>query len=83
LGGATRGENYFHVNYIYVEKKIFKIFSTRTTRPEKCKFTWKLPNIVFNQVCYNHCQQGFDGATTGKTIFTCVYKSSSDALSHE
>jgi hypothetical protein len=42
-----------------------KIFFSRTTKPEKLRFTQKLPN--------NHCRRGSGGTTMGKTIFTCVY----------
>jgi hypothetical protein len=45
----------------------------RTTKPEKHRFTQKLPNIVEIQVCTNHCPWWSGGATIGKAIFTCVY----------
>jgi hypothetical protein len=50
-----------------------KIFFSRITKPEKLRFTQKLPDIVGIQVCTNHSLRGSDGATMGKIIFTCVY----------
>jgi hypothetical protein len=49
-----------------------KIFS-RTTKPEKLRFTQELPDIVQIQVCTNHGPWGLDGATFWETIFTGVY----------
>jgi hypothetical protein len=53
LGGATIVGTVF-TYYVYVENIFQKNFWRRTTAPEKLKFTWKLNNIVQNQVCKNH-----------------------------
>jgi hypothetical protein len=50
----------------------FKVFS-RTTKPEKLRFTQKLPEILQIQDCTNHGPLGLGGATMGKTVFTFVY----------
>jgi hypothetical protein len=49
------------------------MFFSRTTKPQKLRFTQKLPDIVQIQVCTNHGPRGSGGATMGKTIFTRVY----------
>jgi hypothetical protein len=70
--GVWRGHNWGNHFYIYIGKYL-KIFFSRTTEPEKFKFTWKLPDIVQIQICPNECPRGSGGATIGEIIFTCVY----------
>jgi hypothetical protein len=48
-----------------------KILS-RITKPEKLRFTQKLPYLVQIQVCTNHGPQGSGGAKIGKTNFTGI-----------
>jgi hypothetical protein len=50
-----------------------KIFFSRSTMPEKLRFTLKLPEILQTQVCTNHGPWGLNGARMEKTIFTRVY----------
>jgi hypothetical protein len=52
---------------------ILKIFFSRTTEPEKLKFTYKLSDIVQNQVCKMYGPLGSGGATIGENVFTCDY----------
>jgi hypothetical protein len=50
----------------------FEIFFSRTSVPEKLKFTWTIPDIVQFQVYSNHGNWGSGEATIGKTIF-CMF----------
>jgi hypothetical protein len=50
-----------------------EIFFSRTTKPEKLRFTRKLSDRVQIQVCTNHGPQRLGGTTMGKTIFTFVH----------
>jgi hypothetical protein len=68
VDGATIGETVF--TWVYICKIFLKIFFSRTTGPEKLKFTGKLSNIleIQNQVCKNYGPRGSDGAT-----YMCLY----------
>jgi hypothetical protein len=68
--GHKRGN---HFLYVFILEKSFKIFFSRTIKPEKLKFTLKLPYIVQILVCSDHGPQGSVGATIGETILYMFY----------
>jgi hypothetical protein len=68
---ATKGKTNF--TCVYIWKNIFEIFFSRTTGPEKLKFTWKLSDIVQNQVYEKYGPRWWGRAIKGETGFTCVY----------
>ena len=69
-GPFQRGDNHKNAKIGWDH---LKIFFSRTTKPGKFKFTWKLADIVQIQVCSNHGPRGSGGATIGETNFTRVY----------
>ena len=62
-GPLQRGDNQKNVKMGWGH---LKIFFWRIIGPEELKFTWKLPDIVQNQVWKNHGPRGSGGATIGK-----------------
>jgi hypothetical protein len=67
---ATIGKTIF--TFVYMEKS-FNFFLTRTTGPEKFKFTWNLSRMVQNHVYQYHSPKWSGGATIGKAIFICMF----------
>jgi hypothetical protein len=59
--------------YICLDKEnTFKIFFSRTNEPEKLKFARNLSDIVQQQVCENHCPEGWVGPQLGTQFLHVV-----------
>jgi hypothetical protein len=64
-GPLQRGDKHKNAK---IEWGNFKIFFSRTTKPEKLRFTQKLPNIVEIQICTNHGPRGSGGTHLEKSF---------------